>query len=251
MAELCAIFPCRVLVFAYLTATGKRHSGDQLRSTLVIRAERIEQMIAGILNARRELAETVPALASEMQLNILASSIEDELSRLWLSPDLGHQAIRHDVGGEIVRLRTQMKHGTEAIGAEMALGPHRSGSHDGAVSVNTAGGPALVNLGVISGNAQQVIGTLNEAGHTELAAVLQQLATVIGEATALGHERRLEYLEQVKFIAERASAPPPERQASIVKSLFEGLRARLQDTANIAQVLTVAGPVLARHFGYN
>ena len=62
-------------------------------------------------------------------------------------------------------------------------------------------------------------------------------------------EGRAVYLDQVRFIAQQAVEPEEKRQASVVRAVFESLRGRLQDTANLAQVLALAGPAIARHFG--
>jgi hypothetical protein len=51
------------------------------------------------------------------------------------------------------------------------------------------------------------------------------------------------------LMAQEAVAPEEKRQASVVRAVFESLRRRLQDTANLAQVLGLAGSAIARHFG--
>jgi hypothetical protein len=89
---------------------------------------------------------------------------------------------------------------------------------------------------------------LNQTGHGGIGNVLSRLADAIEQEASLG-DRRAGYLDQVRFIAERAAAEPENRQSTIVEAVFHALRSRLQDCANIAQVLTLAGPAIARHFG--
>jgi hypothetical protein len=55
--------------------------------------------------------------------------------------------------------------------------------------VITGGGPAIVNLGEIHGDVQQVVRTLNAAGHAEPVAILDRLASGIEALTELGQER--------------------------------------------------------------
>ena len=116
------------------------------------------------------------------------------------------------------------------------------------INVHTGGGPALINLGTIYGHVQQVIGDVTGAGYGEFAALLQQLADAINKAEELGDERKA-YLEQLEFIAKEAAEPAEKRQASVVKGLFMGLRARLEDAAHVAEVMILVGPALAHHFG--
>ncbi len=115
--------------------------------------------------------------------------------------------------------------------------------------MNTGGGPAIVNLGVVYGDVQQVISHVNETGQAELADALQQLAKAINQTETLAEERA-DLLQQLRFIAEQAVVPAQSRQTSLVKGVLAGLRARLQDVAAVAQILSVAGPIMGQHFGF-
>jgi hypothetical protein len=119
-----------------------------------------------------------------------------------------------------------------------------------AVAVHTGGGPAIVNLGEIRGNVQRVIRMLNEAGHAELAELLDKLTAAIETASSIAEEDRLAYLAQVRFIAAQAAGAPQDRQASGVKGICVGLRAGVRDVASVAQILNLVGPALAAHFGF-
>ena len=113
-----------------------------------------------------------------------------------------------------------------------------------------ADGPAIVNLGTICGDVQQVIGNVSETGHADLADVLRRLADAINTTEELGEERAA-YLEQVRFIATEATSPAADRQVSVVRAVLLALRTSLQDTANVAAVLGVAGPLIAKYFGFH
>jgi hypothetical protein len=129
------------------------------------------------------------------------------------------------------------------------LNLHKKSEQPRSLSVNTGGGPAIVNVGEIYGNVQQVVGDVNHAGQPELAGLLGRLAAAINQAETLG-DQRTEYLEQVGFIAKQVAANPEARQASVVKGVLLGLRAALQDVGAIAGILGLAGPTIAAYFGF-
>jgi hypothetical protein len=105
----------------------------------------------------------------------------------------------------------------------------------------------LINLEAIYRNVQRVIG--NATGDAVLANALSCLPEAIEGAEALGLERAF-YPEQVKFLAEQAAEPLLLRQVNIVHGVLAGLRARLQNVANIAQIMSILGPAAAAYFDF-
>ncbi len=236
---------------------GTFQSGGTLISLTQIRTAKFERLIDGAIAIRKEIALEVPELGTETALDARL----DELTRSlhlafeglyrelpWITEHpAAEKEIWHRANGTIEQLKSRAKRGIDILKGEFALNFHKT-SRIQTVAVNTAGGPAVVNVGEIRGNVQQVVGTLNEVGNRDLAQHLDRLAAAIEAATDLGGERQA-YLEQVQFIAREALEPAATRQSSIVQGVFEGMRARLQDVANIAQILAVAAPTVAHHFG--
>jgi hypothetical protein len=147
-------------------------------------------------------------------------------------------------------LRDEARNQFEILKREIALNLHTKTQEAATVSVNTGGGHSIVNLNTTTyGNVQQSIGDVRNAGYADLAKALQQLASAINDADELVEERA-EYLEQVKFVAEQAMAPQAAQQVGIVKGILLGLRAQLQDAANVAQIVSIVGPIAAQHFGF-
>ena len=202
----------------------------------------------------------VPAVCTDeslaQRLNELTASLasafkglhEQEAPWLGQSPQVA-SAIRQRNDQEVARLTGRAEQGMEIMKREVALNIHKKAEPPPGTAIHTGGGPAIVNLGTIYGNVQQVLGNVSEGGHQELAELLQQLAKAINDADA-SRQERAEYLEQVQFIAKQAAQPAKARQPSVVKGLLAGLRARLEDTAHLSHILELVGPALARHFGF-
>jgi hypothetical protein len=221
-----------------------------------LQVNRVLRIIDGRIKIRRELARSASALASQYELDILLGELEQSISAFPNSclslpgariQGAGIDAVRDQ---EARRLSAHAHREIEILKKELALNLHEKTERpSSAVTVTVSGGSAIVNTGVIYGDVQQVISHLAETGGAEIADVLRQLAKAINDAEALA-DGRVEYLEQVKFIAEQAALPAPAPQRSVVKGLVGGFCAKLQGVANVAQILSVAGPVMAHHFGF-
>ena len=236
---------------------GTLQSGATFMGIARIRAEKTEELILGRIAIRKDLALEFPELGAEHALDALLADLEGLTSLafkgLYQTPGLQiegavGQALRRRDEQEVSRLNAFAHRQIEMLKREIALKLHKKVPSD-AVSVVTGGGPAIVNLGTIYGNVQQVIGNVSEGGYQELAELLQQLAKAINDSEALGQERAA-YLEQVQFIASQAAQPVETRQPGVVKGLLAGLRAGLADAAHISHILVLVGPALAQHFGF-
>jgi hypothetical protein len=239
-------------------ARGCLQSGATFRGIAKFRAERIEELILGRVAIRKDLAREFPELGSEDALNALIVDLERLVSLgfkgLHQTPGLQMEgvvanALQGQDDQEVFRLNAFARRQVEMLKREISLNLHKKVPAS-AVSVNTGGGAAIVNLGEIHGNVQQVIGTLNEAGQGELAGHLERLAAAI-EADTESAEDRAAFLEQVRLIAEQASAAESDRNPHLVRGTLLGLRGALQHSANVAQILSVAGPIIAHHFGFH
>jgi hypothetical protein len=242
---------------ADMNRRGCYRSGARGKAILNNQARTTRDLVEETISARRELAGSFPELGSAAELESLRAKLQK-----WVDGLEKPQPIRglEDQGGEVQkamasilsqeahRLKLHLNSEIEILKREFSLNLRRKPEPAATVSVNTGGGPAIVNLGEIRGDVQQVVGTLNAAGQTDLAGVLDRLAAAIEGLADLGQERAV-YLEQVRFIARQAVEPEANRQASVVRAVFESLRSRLQDAANVAQVLALAGPAIAHHFG--
>jgi hypothetical protein len=219
------------------------------------RRDKWEKIIDGYVQIRRELAANFPELCEGSALDDFQESVSALIERAFhIPPSGGPFPVRADSVPMERRynnreLKERLQNKVEILRHEFALKLHKPGAPP-SVTVNTGGGPALVNLGQIRGDVQQVVGSLNAAGQIELATFLDCLVAEIEALAELGPDRST-YLEQVRFIAQQAIEPQSTRQPSIVRAVFDSLRARLQDFANVAQILTLAGPAVAHHFGLN
>jgi hypothetical protein len=234
-----------------MTRRGLGRSGIKGNAIWKSHAQRLEDYIDGRIRIRRELVSQCPELGSTAELEKLRGELEQHTAAFARAPLQSVNRLQPSVvqqnNQEAQRLNAHARLKIEMLKRETAIAPPAMPTA-GSVSVSTGGGPAIVNLGSIFGSVQQVIGTLDQAGQVEIASVLKDLAEAITKASGLGDDRRT-YLEQVRFIAEQAAAAAESRQTSVVRAVFESLRARLQDVASLAQVLVLTGPALARHFG--
>lgn len=243
-------------VNARMRSQGLSRSGPRLKALGDVRADKIRRLIDGRIKLRKELSSHVPELGSEECLNELLLQIKSTIANAFAG---FHQSL--DPGGlppgvdgprlddhHRGQLEAHARREIEALKREFALNFHAKKSGPiGVISVH--GGAAVINLGVIYGNVQQVIGKVGSEGYTELAGLLEQLASAISKTEALGNDRAA-YLEQVQFIAEQASRPQNQRRASLVSGMFRGVQSGLQNVANLAQLAALLGPALAQHFGF-
>ncbi len=239
---------------------GYLQSGRTLKELRRIRTEKLERLVDGCLDIRKEIAMQVPALGTGESLSQRLKELTGSLSSAFNglhereAPWLGQNpqvegAIRQRNDQEVARLTGRAQRRMEIMKREITLNFHKKVELSAGTLIDTGGGPAIINLSTIYGNVQQVIGNVSEGGHRELAELLQQLAKAISDAEALG-QKRAAYLEQVQFIAKQAAQPPEARQANVVEGLLVGLRARLADAADLSQILELVGPALALHFGF-
>jgi hypothetical protein len=238
---------------ADMNRRGLSLSGPRLVALSDARVDKLRQCIDGRIKIRKELIAGFPELRSETSLDELLTELNTTVGYPFTNlyepdpQDLARNVEPHD-GRERGKLMDYARNEIEILKKEIALDLHRKSTAAPAVSVTTTGGPALVNLGVIYGNVQQVIGKVGQTGDVDLEGLLSQLATAIRNSEGLGNTRAT-YLEQVKFIAEQAAEPEGQRKTSLVTGMFLGLQVSLQNMANLAQILTLVGPALAQHFG--
>jgi hypothetical protein len=244
---------------AEAAARGTYQSVGTVRAVANARSEKMKSMIDARAEIRKMLAAEFPELGSETSINELLTglntTIENAFKAVYESvPGFSSPAIASAVAArddqEVLQLKAYAKSEFEILKREIALNLHKKTERASGLSINTGGGHAVVNLGNIYGGVKQVINNVNQTGHLELAEGLQRLAAAINEAVDLG-AGRADYLEQVRFIAEHATDPAEQRQSSVIKGLLSGLRAALQDTANVATVLSAVAPLIAQHFGFN
>ena len=227
-------------------------SGMRLQAIAAARADKIRNIIDGRLKIRRELCPVFPELCGDGSLQDLLTQFSSMIGHAFtalhqnLAPQVASTVGQRDDQEEF-KLRVYATSEVEILRTEYALNlPKKAAAPVPTVSIS--GGTAIVNLGVIYGNVQQVIGKVGQTGDVNLEDLLSQLATAIRDSKGLGNNRAT-YLEQVQYIAEQAAEPEGQRKTSLVTGMFLGLQVSLQNMANVAQILTFVGPALARHFG--
>ena len=239
---------------ADLARRGFSLSGAQLTGEQDLRIDKLGAATDAKIEIRRTLAASFPDLGNEHELNELLGEMLETLDHAEMPCQSAKGAVqfalKQQFDQDIYRLKSKARLAIEILKRELALKiPNSSPPCPTTIHVTTGGGPAVVNLGTIYGDVRQEIGRLDDPAHRELARVLQQLAEAIRDQDQLA-DARAEYLEQVRFIAQQAVEPAAQRKASVVKGLLAGLRARLHEAANVAQILAVAGPAIAHHFGF-
>jgi hypothetical protein len=223
------------------------------------RTEKVTALIDARIAIRKALVGEVPELGSEQPLDELQaelnatvqnafSGLRDSFAREVAASGVVADAFGRMFEQETFELQARARREIEMLKREVALNLHKKSGKPASVSVHTGGGHAIVNLGEIYGDVQQVIGNIGESSQG-LADVLRRLTEAINAAEQLGDERAA-YMEQVRFIAKQAVAPSSDREVGVVKGVLSGLRASLQDVANVATVLVLAGPAIAQHFGF-
>ena len=152
---------------------GTLQSGATFMGIARIRAEKTEELILGRIAIRKDLALEFPELGAEHALDALLADLEGLTSLafkgLYQTPGLQiegavGQALRRRDEQEVSRLDAFAHRQIEMLKREIALKLHKKVPSD-AVSVVTGGGPAIVKLGTIYGNVQQVIGNVSEGGY--------------------------------------------------------------------------------------
>jgi hypothetical protein len=238
-------------------ASGRSQGGGILTAISAARTEKLKSLIAFRLETRRELAMDIPELGSERALDDLLAEMTGNLDAAFAGlyhhqPGISGavtEALQARHAREVGQLKGMARRDIEILKREIALNLHKKPQSTTPVSLNTGGGPAVVNLGTIYGNVQQVIGTVGSSGNEQLAELLRRLADAINGIAELG-DQRATYLEQVEFIARQAAAAPEERQRSVVQGVLNGLHASLENVAHVTGILAFAGPAIAKHFGF-
>jgi hypothetical protein len=239
---------------AQMATSGTLLSGGTVKGITQIRAEKTKRLIDERIKIRKSLIAEFPELGSQKSLDELTTRLDDLVMNAFtgvihLLPPSLKSLSAHIADRERYRLSIAVRTEIEILKREIALNLHLSKPEAPAVSVTTTGGVSIVNLGTIHGNVQQAITNVQQHGYQELAGRLEQLARAINDCQNLGDKRKM-YLEQVEFIAEQTAASEEARKktGSAVAGIFCGLQATLQTVANVAQVLSVLGPELAKHF---
>jgi hypothetical protein len=241
-----------------LAANGHGLSGAVSRELNALAVRKARQYTDARIEIRKELSRDYPALSEGESIAVLAEDLKRSVAlrfaglRDHLNRRMAAAGVAVNLGrefeAEIFQLQAESTRKVEILKREIALNLHRPTG--AAVAVHTSGGPAIVNLGQIHGNVEQVVNSLDQTGSRELAAVLKEFMGAIERTVEISDAEKVERLEQLEFIAEQSIALPEHRKPGVVRVVFEGMRARLQDVANIAQIASVAGPLIAHHFGY-
>ena len=239
---------------AKMAARGTLLSGGTVKGIIQIRAEKAKRLIDERIKIRKTLVAEFPELGSEKSLAELMTRLDESLRNAFvgaieLLPPRVRSVGTHIAERERYRLSAAVRTEIEILKREIGLSLHITRPAASTVSVITSGGGAIVNLGIIHGNVQQAINNVQRHGYEELAGRLERLARAINDSEELGDKRKM-YLEQVEFIAAHTAEPEEARKKtrSAVAGIFCGLQVTLQTVANAAQILSVLGPELAKHF---
>jgi hypothetical protein len=193
------------------TARRFYNSGSRLIQRTKARIDKLRSAYEARIEIRKKLARSFPELGTDQELDSLLSEIVHPFSHTdWFLQDVPHGAVRESLSRQIDmdlnRLRAGAQQKIEIVKRELALKlpEFQSGQP---ININTAGGPALVNLGAVYGHVQQVIGNVSEAGHQEFADGLSRLAEAINGAEALGVARG-ETWNRFNFLRNTPWRPP-------------------------------------------
>jgi hypothetical protein len=109
------------------------------------------------------------------------------------------------------------------------------------------------NVGAINTGTIQSLSVkmtrLQEAGSPEMAQAFQALTSAI-LASSLPPATQNELASQLEFVAGQAAEPPVRRNTAVVKATLHALSTTLSTTADLLQVWTQWGPVIAAFFGF-
>lgn len=220
----------------------------------------LKERLLEFVSIRVELAKVAPELASTEQLSNLREQIKNHVS-VWVQSRVNAAMSRQPfMRADEGILRPQFQR--EAARAEQAalltlqdfelsvkVGvPSMNENRSGNITVQNYGGSVAVNAGTVLGDVQAIVGDITKGGNGELGEALKLLADVVFSQKESG-ECKTENLELVKFIGDQALGHGP-RNITAVRTAFEVLRARLSDVADLAQIVGVAGPIIAKHFGW-
>ena len=117
------------------------------------------------------------------------------------------------------------------------------------ISNSTVG---VVNTGEIKEIKSILVSTsaLTEAGHSEVATALRQLADAVSKNQELSDKQRTEILAQLDEIARQANTPAEKRSAlGVIRSILSGIATGLGAAGGLAEVWSTWGPAIAKFFG--
>ena len=154
-------------------ARGILQSGPTNRSITEARVDKVRELIDSRIAIRKALVAEVPEFGAEHLLNDLQQELQEFVKhaiiglRNSLAPapsEVVSAAFERVFEQEILDLQARARRQIEMLKTEIALGLHKKAEQAFAASVHTGGGPAIVNLGTVYCNVQQVIGDVNNAG---------------------------------------------------------------------------------------
>jgi hypothetical protein len=239
----------------YIAARGMSNTGKYGAAIIDVRKQKVRDLIDGKIKINRDLCTRFPELCSAAALSEMMGEFSSMIENAFTStrqrfPDAA-SITRLDDAREDIQLKAYASSQIEILKTEVRLNIHRGDAPPApGISVTVSGGNAVINLGTVYGNVQQAISDVQQHGYQELAASIEQLARAINDSQELGQKRKM-YLEQVEFIAKQTAESEEVRKktGSAVAGIFSGFQLTLQAVANAAQILSVLGPELAKHFG--
>ncbi len=245
-----------------LQSRGVLHSSTLTGGVFQAYFKMLEDAVEARIRLRREITRTVRQLASPDHLARLGESLERYVDTRWLNlpglmvrwcqemaseEDLRRELTSGAWAGQAEHLNRRATHRLKVLEREVALGmmePKRPEVVLNITDSNVAG----LNLGSVMGNIQAFVVSLQNEGNPDLARALKQLIEAVAATEALGAERT-EVIESLTTIGEHAVLPQSQRRPGLVRTLMNSLGATLAHVANLAQIWSAVGPMIARHFG--
>jgi hypothetical protein len=141
---------------AEMTRRGLYRSGPRGTAILGSQARFTHDLVDGAISARRELAARFPALGSPAELEALRVKVQkwvDGFGKPHVPQGAAEDTIQRAMAPgrqqEAYRLSAHRKSEIEILKREFSLNLHQKPTPGPTVSVNTGGGPAIVNLGQV------------------------------------------------------------------------------------------------------
>ena len=118
---------------------------------------------------------------------------------------------------------------------------------NGPISVSVVGSNAIVGVNSKLHDINGFVASIVQQGKPDVAKAIEQLTDAIKGSPELG-EQQVPALDAVQELARAVST---DEGRTAVPTVLRYLQAVGANAANVAQILSVVGPVLANHFGFH
>lgn len=223
------------------------------------RAAALTKIIDECIDIRRELALQEPRLFEEEHIKDWQESLRRVILG-WEGSQIDEYTRAQRAAGAAHFKPSLFEQGTIEANGQVASAAKEfilCGKHDistsrnpmsnGPISVSVVGSNAIVGVNSKLHDINGFVASIVQQGKPDVAKAIEQLTDAIKGSPELG-EQQVPALDAVQELARAVST---DEGRTAVPTVLRYLQAVGANAANVAQILSVVGPVLANHFGFH